>query len=623
MSVPRQANVAGPRAVERRIRTARRPTVGLATMPGAFGFAVLAACAPGSDQPPAPPAIPHPEVVHLEPSLAGEIRARRAALDALLASAEATAVERAGAVGDLGRLYQAHRLLEPARACYREAHALDPESFAWAYYLGVLEAGAGNSDAAAAAFRHAVGLRPDDAPTLIRLADVELEQNRIEEAEALYVRAAQAEDSAAAAYGMGRVAEARGAYTGAIEQFRRALTLQPAASVIHYRVGQAYRELGQLDRAEDALARSGTNRVAMVDPLMHELTALAIGASPHLARGNAAAREGRLAEAEAAYRQAVASDAENPRAHQSLATVLLRRGNADAALEHFAAAVRLEPENARAHSDLGVLLGETGQNERALEHLRQAVELEPGLAPALVSLGNVQTRMGRLDQAEATYRRALESDIGSGDARLGLGAVLAQAGAFEQAVVELREALRLAPERDRTPRIHFGLAEALIRTGRLEEALPHYTRVREIDPGQGVAWLREATVLMGLERFAAAEAVLEARLRIASTDDRAAHSLARLLAGAPDESLRDGPRALAIAGRLLEADKAAPHAETAAMALAEVGRFEEAISIQRTLVEEARRQGRTGEERRLARNLQRYAGGNACCARAADTYPAC
>jgi len=359
----------------------------------------------------------------------------------------------------------------------------------------------------------------------------------------------------------------------------------------------------------------------MADPLMHELTTLAIGALPHLARGHAAAREGRLADAESAYRQAVAADATNVRAHESLAVLLVRRGSPEAALEHFGVAVRLAPENAQAHSDLGELLAEMGRNDRALEHLARAVELEPGLVEALLTLGNVRTRLGRLDEAEATYRRVLESEPGSGEARLGLGAVLAQTGDFEQAVMELREALHLAPEAEQAPRVHFGLAEALVRTGRLEEALPHYTRVRELAPGESLAWLREATVLMGLGRFADAKAVLEARLGVDSRDQRAAHSLARLLAGAPETSLRDGPRALALAGALLEADNSAPTAETAAMALAETGRFEEAISVQRTLVEEARRQGRTGEERRLARNLERYERSEACCARAADAFP--
>ncbi len=588
----------------------------------ALVLAMLLACASDQDETSAPPAgIPHPELAELEPPLARELEARRAGLDALLADDAATAASQGQAFGELGRLYQAHRLLEAAQACYREAHALDPESFAWAYYLGVLAAGSGDVEGAAAAFRHALDLRADDAPALIRLADLELEQGRIEQAELLYERAAAVGDSAATAYGLGRVAEERAEYAVAIEHFERALALQPGATVIHYHLGQAYREQGRFDDAEQALARSGTARVAMADPLMHELTTLAIGASPHLTRGNAAAREGRLAEAEAAYRQAVAADATNPRAHQSLATVLVRRGNPEAALEHFGVAVRLEPENARAQSDLGVLLGEFGRNDRALENLGRALKLEPELVEARLSLGNVQARLGRFDDAEATYRRVLENDTGNGEARLGLGAVLAQAGNFEQAAVELQEALRHEPGDERTSRIHFGLAEALVRTGRIEEALPHYTRVREIEPAQGLAWLREATVLMGLERFADAKGVLEARLGVDSTDDRAAHSLARLLAGAPDPSLRDGPRALAIAGALLEADNTAPKAETAAMALAEAGRFDEAISIQRTLVREARRRERGGEERRLARNLERYEQGEACCARVADTYP--
>ncbi len=588
----------------------------------ALVLAMLLACASDPGETSAPPAgIPHPELAELELPLARELEARRADLDVLLADQAASAASQAQAFGELGRLYQAHRLLEAAQACYREAHALDPESFTWAYYLGVLAAGSGNVEAASAAFRHALDLRPDDAPTLIRLADLELEQGRIEQAELLYERAAALDDSAATAYGLGRVAEERAEYAEAIEHFERALTLQPGATVIHYHLGQAYREQSRFDAAEQALARSGTARVAMADPLMHELTTLAIGASPHLTRGNAAAREGRLAEAEAAYRQAVVADATNPRAHQSLATVLVRRGNPQAALEHFGVAVRLEPENARAHSDLGVLLGELGQNDRALEHLGRAVELEPELVEARLSLGSVQARLGRLDEAEATYRRVLESDTGNGDARLGLGAVLAQTGNFEQAVVELEEALRHEPGDERASRIHFGLAEALVRTGQLDEALPHYTRVREIDPAQGLAWLREATVLMGLGRFADAKASLEARLGVDSTDDRAAQSLARLLAGAPDPSLRDGPRALAIAGALLEADNAAPKAETAAMALAEVGRFDDAINIQRTLVQEARRQGLGGEERRLAPNLERYESGLACCARVADVLP--
>ena len=101
----------------------------------------------------------------------------------------------------------------------------------------------------------------------------------------------------------------------------------------------------------------------------------------------------------------------------------------------------------------------------------------------------------------------------------------------------------------------------------------------------------------------------------------AAHSLARLLASAPERSLRDGPRALAMATRLLETDRVPPHAETLAMALAEVRRFEDATRAQRAVLAEARRLNRTVDAERLAHNLARYEGSTACCADPTDAYP--
>ncbi len=90
---------------------------------------------------------------------------------------------------------------------------------------------------------------------------------------------------------------------------------------------------------------------------------------------------------------------------------------------------------------------------------------------------------------------------------------------------------------------------------------------------------------------------------------------------APERSLRDGQRALAMAARLFETDRVPPHAETLAMALAEVGRFEDATRIQRTVRAEATRLGGTADVERLARTLARYERGIACCTNPADAYP--
>jgi tetratricopeptide (TPR) repeat protein len=527
--------------------------------------------------------IAHPTSEALEPALAIAIETRRTNLE-ILRAGDPSPADLGRAFGELGRLYQAHRLLEAALGCYREAHRLDPEAFAWAYYLGVLAASNGDVEDSAQAFEQALKLRPGDLPSLIRLADIELERSNPEEARGFYQRAAELNPALAVAeYGLGRVAVARENPKLAIEHFGKALAIQPDASVIHYNLGQAYRQLGELETAQIHLSRSGKVRVAMADPLMHELTSLAVGAGPHLSRGNAAIRDGRLAEAISEYRLAVAADPNSAKAHLSLGSALARSGDLDGAAAEFKAAVLLEP-SARAHSDLGVVLGELGEDELSLQHLRRAIELEPELVKAQLNLANALARLGHHEEAVAVYRRGLQDDPSNVQA-------------------------------------HFTLADLLVQVANLEEAAIHYRRTRELEPALGPAWIREATILMGMGRYAEARSVLIERLATDSTDEPAAHSLARLLASAPDHSLRQGPQALEIAAKLLEANNAPQNAETAAMALAEVGRFKEALQIQRALVAEAKRLGRSGDQSRLTRNLALYEQGTACCARPADTLP--
>ena len=57
-------------------------------------------------------------------------------------------------------------------------------------------------------------------------------------------------------------------------------------------------------------------------------------------------------------------------------------------------------------------------------------------------------------------------------------------------------------------------------------------------------------------------------------------ALARLLAAAPDNQVRDGRRAMAVVNELMKGPQSLELAETAAMGLAEVGRFDQAVEAQ-------------------------------------------
>jgi predicted Zn-dependent protease len=105
----------------------------------------------------------------------------------------------------------------------------------------------------------------------------------------------------------------------------------------------------------------------------------------------------------------------------------------------------------------------------------------------------------------------------------------------------------------------------------------------------------------------------EARARLAEAmtryPDRTvfAHELARLLAAAPDDSVRDGAKALALVQELLAKEQRTPDlGETMAMALADEGRYDEAVQVQRDLITGAERRGLHDVTGRLSENLALY-----------------
>ena len=78
-------------------------------------------------------------------------------------------------------------------------------------------------------------------------------------------------------------------------------------------------------------------------------------------------------------------------------------------------------------------------------------------------------------------------------------------------------------------------------------------------------------------------------------DGQLAHTLARLLATAPVEQVRNGALALRLALTVYEVKQTYDTGETVAMAHAELGDFESAIEMQRGLV--ARAQSEDAEEK--------------------------
>jgi predicted O-linked N-acetylglucosamine transferase (SPINDLY family) len=179
-------------------------------------------------------------------------------------------------------------------------------------------------------------------------------------------------------------------------------------------------------------------------------------------------RAGRLADAEAIYRQVLAQVPDQADALQLLGILAGQTGNLEAALDYLGRAIVLEPARAEHHYNRGELLRRAGRWEEASAAFRRALELGPSLAQAHANLASVLHQQGRLDEAIAAYRRALE--LGAADPVIdnNLGSALNDIGALDQAIAALDRAIARAPG---YADAHANLGVVLHRAQRLDESI--------------------------------------------------------------------------------------------------------------------------------------------------------
>jgi tetratricopeptide (TPR) repeat protein len=239
----------------------------------------------------------------------------------------------------------------------------------------------------------------------------------------------------------------------------------------------------------------------------------------------------------------------------------------------FREGLKVAPRDATLHQNLGTALYLAGDPRAAEAEFEEAARLLPGYAKALFSLGVLMEERGRDGDAIDRLSRAVAADPTMVNARA-------------------------------------SLADALRRTGKLEASIAEYQEVVKMDPSASQARFGHAMALVRLRRFMEARLVLEEATRTHPEQPGLAHALARLLAAAPDDRVRDGARALSIVQSLERTNGlTVALAETSAMALAESGGFMDAIARQRQAIAMATQAGRGDLADRLTANLRRYESG--------------
>jgi tetratricopeptide (TPR) repeat protein len=520
-------------------------------------------------------AIPAPVLDDFEVAVRDQVESSRRAVEQMLTqgSRRSDAVE---ALGSLCLLYLRYELMEAAEPCLRQMRGLGPADFRWPYYQTILYVRDGDLEEARASVEAALALGPTDVPALLRAGDLHLRANHTDQAERAFAAALELDRSSSAArFGLGRIAAARGDARAAASHFEAALQGQPAGTVVHYHLGMAYRALGDVERARAELALNQQQAITFPDPLARRLDALSVSQRVLFIRGVEARRSGRPDLAASVFEEILQSDPDYSEAHYNLARAQIELDRLPDAESHLRRAIELRPDFSDAHFNLAILLGRRGERAEAERHLARAAQIDPDHLPTRVLWARVLAEQGKREQAIVELERVLELDAatpGAHDALVTIERADAQeharAGDFGRAAEQFDRLVVLAPE---DAQAHLGRGMTLVLAG-------SYARARE-----------------------ALEASLERLPDHAALGDL----LARLLATCPDASIRDGARAVAMAARVVAVEPSVDHSETLAMALAEAGRWDEAVALQRRVLAEEKASGGTTSDRR-ARWLALY-----------------
>jgi tetratricopeptide (TPR) repeat protein len=306
--------------------------------------------------------------------------------------------------------------------------------------------------------REALGGGPGDAELFQVFGAALLAQGKAGEAAAAFEHAVRLRpDSADGHFGFGQALAASGRREDAVGRYREALRLRPGHPDATAALGLTLAEMGQLEEALPCLREAARLRPDSPTAL-HNL-------------GVALAQAGRPQEAVGALEGALRLKPDYPEACYNLGNVLRELGRRNEAVERLGEAVRQRPGYAEALNNLGLALTEAGKPEEAAVLLRQAARLRPQMKEAHNNLGLALAEMGRFQKAEGCYERALALDPGYAEAHVNLGSAFKEQGRTEEAIACYDQALRLEPN---SASARYNRALALLLQGDYERGWPEY-----------------------------------------------------------------------------------------------------------------------------------------------------
>ena len=219
-------------------------------------------------------------------------------------------------------------------------------------------------------------------------------------------------------------------------------------------------------------------------------------------------------------------DPSSVEARQAIASVLIRAGDLDAAVEHLAAIVEMASDPpGEGFGRAGDILAGERSRDAAIAVMKRLVAGYEDDAAAQLALARFLARAGRIDEASAVFGRA--SDLDPGDARIAV--LLARArlrmNDVEGALGVLEEFLERVPDSNIA---RMAYARMLVDTRRHEQARAEFERLVADNPGNDDVRYALGLLLLQTDRLDEASRHFTKLTERASWRDAAHYHLARI-----------------------------------------------------------------------------------------------
>jgi len=284
----------------------------------------------------------------------------------------------------------------------------------------------------------------------------------------------------------------QGNYEAALGEFRSAARMQPRNPQIENLIGVAETKLGRI-----AQANSDYRLAIQQNPSLE---------APHKNLGFNLLNAGDYTHAEPELRKALALDSTDPFVHYCLVMLYLKTARDAAAIGHLKPAESLIVNDGDTAYSLALACLKANVACDELKFVG-AVEQRSGFsAEQEFQLGELLSSRQRYAQSVAIFRHMAQEQPTSWMAEYNLAVSLFQAGQASDALPMLE---RLAQDRPADGQILSLLGNVCESVGKMPQALDAYQRAVAADPGNEDAYLDSTRLLMDLDRYDDAAALIQ------------------------------------------------------------------------------------------------------------------